>query len=177
MNALSSAALMGLVRAQERIEARAAREIERDELRQMAQWAMKILANPPDEELKASAHEAMRLVSESACRDLERRLTALNRRARMLGQEPISRALLRRVASSTPTCLYCLEPLVEVHLDHFLPLVLGGAHAQGNLVPCCPGCNLSKGAKHPTQWLSRLPKKVTPRVLQFLADQKRIEES
>jgi len=49
-------------------------------------------------------------------------------------------------------CAYCLsEP--ATHVDHYIPLKLGGLHALDNLVPACVSCNTSKGAKHPEAWL------------------------
>ena len=35
------------------------------------------------------------------------------------------------------------------HLDHIMPLALGGKHEDSNLQLLCARCNLSKGAKHP----------------------------
>jgi len=50
---------------------------------------------------------------------------------------------------------YCMADLVFVksfHLDHIMPLALGGMHEDANLQLLCSGCNLSKGAKHPDEW-------------------------
>lgn len=38
------------------------------------------------------------------------------------------------------------------HLDHIVPLAIGGAHALGNFQLLCPPCNLSKGAKSPLKF-------------------------
>lgn len=37
----------------------------------------------------------------------------------------------------------------EVHLDHIMPLALGGTNTDQNTQLLCPRCNLRKGAKHP----------------------------
>lgn len=38
------------------------------------------------------------------------------------------------------------------HLDHIMPLYLGGPNSKDNLQWLCKKCNLSKGAKHPIDW-------------------------
>jgi len=40
----------------------------------------------------------------------------------------------------------------KYHVDHIMPLALGGSNWPSNLQCLCPACNLSKGAKHPAQW-------------------------
>lgn len=42
------------------------------------------------------------------------------------------------------------------HLDHIMPLALGGEHKDSNLQILCPSCNLSKHAKHPTKFFESL---------------------
>ena len=46
-------------------------------------------------------------------------------------------------------CYLCGARLKKFHIDHFIPLALGGTNDAGNLRLACPTCNLSKGAKHP----------------------------
>lgn len=40
----------------------------------------------------------------------------------------------------------------KYHVDHIMPLALGGSNWPSNLQCLCPACNLSKGAKHPDDW-------------------------
>ena len=40
----------------------------------------------------------------------------------------------------------------KYHVDHIMPLKLGGSNWPSNLQCLCPPCNLSKGAKHPDDW-------------------------
>lgn len=49
-------------------------------------------------------------------------------------------------------CWYCGKPIKrEYHIDHFVPLAKCGTNDAGNLRIACPKCNMSKGAKHPTE--------------------------
>lgn len=43
-------------------------------------------------------------------------------------------------------CAYCSAE-GDLHLEHMTPLSRGGRHTASNVVPACPRCNLSKGAK------------------------------
>lgn len=53
-------------------------------------------------------------------------------------------------------CLTCgCELNGKGQLDHWIPLMLGGATVRTNLVLLCKSCNLSKGAKLPDDFLSR----------------------
>lgn len=49
-------------------------------------------------------------------------------------------------------CAYCGELPELLHMDHVVPLSRGGQHAIGNVLPACPGCNLSKNAKFLAEW-------------------------
>lgn len=47
-------------------------------------------------------------------------------------------------------CFYCRRRIDGgYHVDHIVPLALGGSDGPENLVIACPLCNLSKRAKHP----------------------------
>lgn len=47
-------------------------------------------------------------------------------------------------------CAYCDKP--ASHLDHVHPLSRGGEDVEKNILPACPECNLSKGAKSLAEW-------------------------
>lgn len=51
-------------------------------------------------------------------------------------------------------CACCLKrvPFHKKHVDHVMPLALGGGNGPENLQILCRSCNLSKSAKHPVEW-------------------------
>lgn len=50
-------------------------------------------------------------------------------------------------------CVYCGSDLSDgYHVDHIMPLVLGGSNWSSNLQCLCATCNLRKGGKHPDDW-------------------------
>jgi 5-methylcytosine-specific restriction endonuclease McrA len=50
------------------------------------------------------------------------------------------------------SCVFCHKPFE--HVEHFVPLALGGSHILDNLYPACESCNLSKGARDPYEFLA-----------------------
>jgi 5-methylcytosine-specific restriction endonuclease McrA len=57
-------------------------------------------------------------------------------------------------------CANCEIPIgtTEKHLDHWIPLALGGSNTIENLQWLCPTCNLGKGRTEPIMWLVRQKK-------------------
>ncbi len=49
------------------------------------------------------------------------------------------------------TCAYCGSDRAHT-LDHVVPRAKGGPTKRGNLLACCGGCNLSKGAEDYLLW-------------------------
>lgn len=64
---------------------------------------------------------------------------------------------LRLVERYRGCCAYCGKPPAGgfLHREHVIPIVRGGQHSIGNLLPACPPCNLSKGRKTVTEWRHR----------------------
>lgn len=84
------------------------------------------------------------------------RAASKSRRARQLGAEQSSETYgyIISLKTSPQACNWCSKamPSGAEHVDHVIPLVLGGAHTPSNLVAACAPCNLSKGAQHPDNW-------------------------
>lgn len=63
-------------------------------------------------------------------------------------------------------CAYCLKHETEVGTlaaDHMTPLVRGGDHDIANIAPACRGCNSSKGAATPLEFIARqCGRRITP---------------
>jgi len=58
-------------------------------------------------------------------------------------------------------CYYCNSKLDfknknMAHLDHYIPLALGGIHSINNVVWSCKKCNLSKGKVNPFDFANKL---------------------
>lgn len=50
-------------------------------------------------------------------------------------------------------CANCMCDVSEkYHVDHIMPLKLGGTNWPSNLQMLCPTCNMRKSAKHPIDW-------------------------
>lgn len=52
-------------------------------------------------------------------------------------------------------CASCEIQLIKYHVDHVIPLIMGGVNDKSNLQLLCPSCNSSKGGKHPSVWKGR----------------------
>lgn len=74
------------------------------------------------------------------------------RRARMKGCV-VERVDIEKIRSGN-RCFWCGKKIKKghKHVDHVMPLALGGSHSENNLVLSCSKCNLSKSAKHPNEW-------------------------
>jgi 5-methylcytosine-specific restriction endonuclease McrA len=54
-------------------------------------------------------------------------------------------------------CMYCQRKMGEVQLtiDHFIPLEMGGANDQSNYLSACRRCNKDKGSEPPKDFCAR----------------------
>ena len=83
-----------------------------------------------------------------------------NRRAKRINAEGThteaqTTALLELQDHKCNSCGICLHT-AEKHLDHIMPLDLGGSNWLDNLQWLCQFCNNSKGAKHPDEWAAEI---------------------
>ena len=73
-------------------------------------------------------------------------------------QFAISGAVQQRIwARDGFQCLYCGQVMGKVQLtvDHFVPLEMGGENVQDNLASACRQCNKQKGSEEPESWCKR----------------------
>jgi 5-methylcytosine-specific restriction endonuclease McrA len=82
-----------------------------------------------------------------------------NARARKRGAEGrhTAAAILAIFEAQRGVCANCQARLFKsgankYHVDHIMPLALGGSNWPGNLQCLCKACNLSKNAKDPIEW-------------------------
>ncbi|HKN69723.1 MAG TPA: HNH endonuclease [Terriglobales bacterium] len=54
-------------------------------------------------------------------------------------------------------CMYCERPMGEVQLtiDHWMPLEMGGVNGPSNYLSACRKCNKDKGSEDPKSWCDR----------------------
>lgn len=82
------------------------------------------------------------------------RINKQNRRA-LVGNGRLSRGITKKLIDlQRGKCAGCKGDLEKLghHLDHIVPLALGGEHADQNIQLLCPPCNRLKNAKHPVDW-------------------------
>jgi 5-methylcytosine-specific restriction endonuclease McrA len=75
-----------------------------------------------------------------------------NRRARLRGNGGTHTAndIERLMRLQRGKCVYCLVSIRRTfHVDHIIPIKLGGSNAPENLQLLCAPCNQTKNAKHP----------------------------
>jgi 5-methylcytosine-specific restriction endonuclease McrA len=62
------------------------------------------------------------------------------------------------LSAQSHRCAYCRADLrkVKKHLDHIMPLALGGSNDRSNLQWTCHACNLSKGKKSPIEFAQQI---------------------
>lgn len=53
-------------------------------------------------------------------------------------------------------CAYCGVTGIRLTRDHIIPLIRGGTHDIGNIVPACAPCNQRKGRMTAVEYLARL---------------------
>lgn len=78
--------------------------------------------------------------------------------------------IIRMVRRFNGKCAYCDEKLNgNYHVDHVMPVSLGGSNGIGNLVPACPTCNVSKYNYLLAEWRyrDRLGKPLSRRAATF----------
>ncbi len=79
--------------------------------------------------------------------------TQKRRRGRKIGRLP--RGTIKRIGDLQRwRCAACVVVIkTGYHVDHIMPLALGGEHSPSNIQLLCGPCNLRKSAKHPVRFM------------------------
>lgn len=101
-----------------------------------------------------------RHAQEWAERNRERARESVRRRRARLRNVPTfevtEKDILRLMSRHGGRCAYCSEVLGDsYHIDHVMPVSLGGSNGIGNLVPACASCNVSKSNWFLSEWRYR----------------------
>jgi 5-methylcytosine-specific restriction endonuclease McrA len=131
-------------------EARALRSA-RDREKDAAKYAEWYAANSGKNKAKCAAYRAKHR-ERILVRNANRR--ALKRNA---DGEHSEADIQRLFTLQRGKCAGCRAKLDESgkHIDHVLPLILGGGNGPHNIQLLCPTCNLKKGARDPVEWAQR----------------------
>lgn len=88
-----------------------------------------------------------------------RRLSTGARRARLRNQcGVVTKDIFQRLLKlQRGKCAVCRTSLSKSgsHIDHVMPLKLGGLHDDANMQLLCPRCNISKHAQHPVEYMQK----------------------
>lgn len=104
------------------------------------------LANP---EKCAAGRKAWRLANPD-----KNRVYSQNRRARKGGGKLSADLPEKLFAMQRGLCACCKKPLGKnYHLDHIMPLALGGSNTDDNMQLLTPRCNIQKSKKHPIDFM------------------------
>jgi 5-methylcytosine-specific restriction endonuclease McrA len=84
---------------------------------------------------------------------------ARNNRIRRVGGKITAEEVLALYERQRGRCAACNKRVkLKYHLDHIMPLALGGMHEIGNAQILCPRCNVTKHAMHPDDWAKKIGK-------------------
>lgn len=133
-------------------EANKGRLLEKARVRALKYWH----ANKESrKELRKAQRRAWKLKHPELHR-ARRRMEEHRRRAKAGGYrvEYVSPSIIGRLIQlQGERCVYCriFRP-AQWHVDHIMPLALGGAHEEANFQMLCADCNVEKGALHPVEF-------------------------
>lgn len=83
----------------------------------------------------------------------ELRVNAKAKRRERIGNDRLPYGTVPALMKSqNGLCACCGQPLIKYHVDHIMPLALGGRNIVENVQLLLPRCNHKKYAKHPDIW-------------------------
>jgi 5-methylcytosine-specific restriction endonuclease McrA len=107
--------------------------------------------SPDKREKRKVAHSALQKANLEACR-----ISKQNRKAKQRENGgTLSKGLSAKLFTlQRGKCACCSLPLgTNFHLDHIVPIVLGGPNADSNIQLLRQRCNIQKKAKHPVDFM------------------------
>lgn len=85
------------------------------------------------------------------------RTFCINRRRKMSGGKLSKNIVDILMANQKGKCTCCFKPMNgDYHLDHIMPVALGGENIDSNMQLLHSICNLKKNAKHPIDYMQEL---------------------
>ena len=86
------------------------------------------------------------------------RVLCINRRRRIADSGSLSKNVAEiKGKFQRGRCACCGVKLNGAHhIDHIIPIALGGTNTDDNIQLLCPSCNLRKSAKHPVDYMQSL---------------------
>lgn len=89
-----------------------------------------------------------------------RRIEKKNRKLRIRASGRLSTGISKKLLLlQKGKCAICRDDILSgYHIDHVVPIALNGTNTDDNVQLLCPKCNISKGAKHPIDFMQSLGK-------------------
>lgn len=85
-----------------------------------------------------------------------KRILTMNRR-RKLSSGELSKTIVQTLkAKQKGKCAACKSDLIDFHVDHVMPIALGGSNTNDNVQLLCKKCNLTKSYRHPIDFMQSL---------------------
>lgn len=100
----------------------------------------------------AADPEKYKLAASRWAKNNPEKVAAVRHKRRSQGGHFHSDHIIQLMIDQDGKCRYCHSDLTKYHIDHILPLALGGTSDPENIQLLCPKCNLKKGAKHPDEF-------------------------
>lgn len=85
-----------------------------------------------------------------------KRILTTNRRRKMSSGFITKERVEYLLVKQNGKCPCCKSGLEKFHIDHIMPIALGGSNTDDNIQLLCPSCNLRKNAKHPVDFMQSL---------------------
>lgn len=91
-------------------------------------------------------------VNKDKVQEYNRNAKAMRKGAEGIHTAQDVRTILTRQKYKCAECSQSVRKKSNRHVDHIMPIALGGTNWPSNLQVLCAPCNLSKNAKHPLDW-------------------------